>query len=148
MKKRSAAAATLAAAIAGCALFQMPAHCTDRGDGICWWPSPVQIPVKTYTWEVDTPDNASKRCGYQMPFEHATCVMARNRERQSCDVVSALTEAQARVTPTGAVNMRMKGARSIFQHEIEDHCGLMPGGTLGIQWQHSEASVIPAGWRK
>lgn len=134
----------LAALLSGCATFQNPPHCVDRGDGICWWVNPVQIPVTSVRWEVDTSANASHRCGYGFHFEHASCVMGRLRETGECWVVSALTENQAMRTPTGARNMWMAGAKSIWEHEVIDHCGL--GG--GVQWLHSDRAITPAGWRR
>lgn len=117
----------LALALSGCAVFDMPSHCTDLGDGRCWFKSSVQIPVKEYRWEVDTSLNASNRCGYGFHYHNASCVMGRLRESGVCHVVSALTEAQAKRTPSNSPRMNW----SIYEHEMK-HCE---------GWVHSDGVV-------
>lgn len=143
IRARLLALLAILASLTGCSLFTPPAHCVDRGDGLCWFANPIQIPVATYTWEVDTADNASRRCGYAQPFHHASCVMARNRERARCDVVSALPESVARRTRAASPLMRFRPdtcANSVLAHELQDHCGLnvCGGNHDGIQWLHAE----------
>ena len=128
--------------ISGCAMFENAPDCIDRGDGFCWYVHPVQIPVNKVVWEVDTADNASKRCNYGKPYKNASCVLWRDRQEGVCHVVSALTELQAMKisTLTPMVYYQNRGT-SIYWHEVKDHCGISPGGALGLQWQHRDELV-------
>lgn len=116
--------------LSGCAIFQNPPDCTDFGDGLCWRRNAVQIPVTRVMWEVDTSDNASKRCGYGIPFKDASCMMGR-LSNGDCWIVSAHSEEAAKRIPTGARNMHFKGAESIYQHEMR-HC---------MGWVHTDNYV-------
>jgi hypothetical protein len=144
-------AALAAMAIAGCgslgALFENPSFCVDRGDGLCWFANPLQIPLKTYEWEVDDASRVSARCNYEeRQFGQVSCVMGRIRETGTCWVVSALTEQEAKETQNNSPLMKFEWPkRSIFQHEVEDHCGLIPDGKGGFrqetQWLHTNSTV-------
>lgn len=128
--------------LSGCAT---PSHppCVDRGDGLCWWVNPLQIPVDKYTWEVDTTAGANKRCAYATWNHNPACMMGRLKETKTCHIVSALTAEQAKRVVTNTPLMRFK-PESLFCHELKDHCGLnVPtcGKTDGTQWQHSSALV-------
>ena len=127
----------LLALLAGCAIFDNAPGCVDRGDGLCWYANPVQIPVSKVVWEVDKADNVSSRCNIGKPVEHATCVLRRGAD--TCHVVSALTELQAKnmAVPT-PVSDYQSHPRSIYWHEVADHCGILPNGTFGTQWNHRD----------
>lgn len=147
----TAAILAAAAALAGCAAFTPPAHCVDRGDGLCWFPAPLQIPVTKYDWEIDTTANANARCGYGMPWHNATCVMGRLRETGTCHIVSALTEDQAMTRISLSPLSRFPGrSQSIWCHEIESHCGLnvCGGNPTGTQWLHADGGVLDLLGRK
>ena len=144
MKLTSLLFALLLTLITGCTtLFQPSANCIDRGDGFCWEPETVQIPVDKFTWTINDAETASTKCGFKKPFEQATCVMARNRERKSCDIVSALTIEQATKV---YVNSPLKGFhwQTLFCHEVDQHCGLNLCKTnpSGIQWKHSPDNLV------
>lgn len=130
--------------LSGCVtMFDPPSNCVDRGDGMCWWKNPFQIPVTKYVWEVDTVTNASTRCGYNQNFENASCIMGRIRESGTCHIVSALTENQAKARLSNSPTSLFSGkGDTVFCHEARDHCGLnICGETDGTQWLHTPGPV-------
>lgn len=135
--------------ITSCAVFENPSYCVDRhGDGICWLKNPVQIPVTTVKWETEDNHVVLARCGYEVYTANGSCMEARIKETGVCWVLSAYTEKRARKTAAQAFNMNTAAARSVYQHEVEDHCGIGPNGELLTQWVHPNHSITPAGQRR
>lgn len=102
--------------LTGCSVFQNPAYCIDRGDGLCWYRNPVQIETDKVVWKVDI--NASALCGYDRQFEHASCMIGRDSETRTCHILSVLTVQQAKQTWSITPIPRKQ---TIYEHEKE-HC--------------------------
>lgn len=133
---KSIIAGVILFALSGCAAFQPPPDCVDRGDGLCWKVNPSQIPVGWFEWEVDTEENAAARCGNDTPFEDTSCMMWRT-SKGVCLIVSSLTLEEAKRTPIKTPLAPMGRITTVAQHELE-HCGLGPDH---IAWLHSSTRV-------
>lgn len=48
--------------MSGCAYFEQPAYCIDRGDNLCWVPSTDQSDANEYIWHHVERSEAEERC--------------------------------------------------------------------------------------